>query len=155
MFIKSFKVKKNFSVVAAAAVIVLLGVILFVSLRGRRQSVYSLKSENDRQAFIKDMGWETDDEYYECKVVIIPEEWNDVYTRYNELQKEQGFDLEKYKGETAEIYTYKVHNYKGYEDSEDVYINLYISDGVLIGGDVCCTRLDGFMQGLKSDAADK
>lgn len=150
MFIKSFKVKKNFSFIAAAVLLALVGVILFITLRGRKASVYSLKSEGDRQAFISQMGWETDKEYDECKVVIIPEEWNDVYKRYNELQKEQGFDLEKYKGETAEIYTYKVHNYKGYEDSEDVFINLYICDGVLIGGDVCCTRLDGFMQGIKN-----
>mgnify|MGYP002860913684 CR=1 FL=1 len=151
MFIKTFKVKKNFAAPALFVLIllVIIAAVLIVRTRGGKADIYTLKNESDRQAFISEMGWETDKEYDECKVVLIPEKWNDVYKKYNELQKEQGFDLEKYKGKTCEIYTYKVHNYKGYEDSEDVYINLYICDGALIGGDVCCTRLDGFMQGLK------
>lgn len=150
MFIKTFKLKKNalLPAVIAAAAAIIAAVILLVG-KGKKADIYTLKSEADRQAFISQMGWDTDKEYTECKVVLIPEEWNDVYKKYNELQKEQGFDLSKYKGKTVEIYTYPVHNYKGFEDSGDVFINLYICDGVLVGGDVCCTRLDGFMQGLK------
>ena len=151
MFIKTFKVKKNTGAVIIGAVFVALAAVLILIGRAKsgKGDIYTLKTEADRQAFISQMGWEVGKEYDECKVVLIPEKWNDVYKKYNELQKEQGFDLEKYKGKTCEIYTYNVHNYKGYEDSKDVFINLYICDGALIGGDVCCTRLDGFMQGLK------
>ena len=151
MFIKTFKVKKK----AGAAVLGILlaaliaAAVLIARASSGKADIYTLKTEEDRQTFIAEMGWEADEEYEECKVVLIPENWNDVYTKYNELQKEQGFDLEKYKGRTCEIYSYHIHNYEGYEDSEDVYIDLYICDGVLIGGDVCCTRLDGFMQGLR------
>ncbi|MBQ6675736.1 MAG: DUF4830 domain-containing protein [Ruminococcus sp.] len=151
MFIKTFKVKKKAgtAVLIGAFLVLIAAVVLIAHARAGRADIYTLKTESDRQAFISQMGWEVGKEYDECKVVLIPEKWNDVYKKYNDLQKEQGFDLTDYKGKTVEIYTYSVHNYKGYEDSEDVFINLYICDGVLIGGDVCCTRLDGFMQGLK------
>lgn len=151
MFIKTFKVKRKFSLGAAVFIIawLIIAAAAIIGVKAKKADVYTLKTEADRQAFITEMGWEADKEYNECKVVLIPESWNDVYKKYNELQKEQGFDLEKYKGKTVEIYTYNIHNYEGYEDSEDVFIDLYICDGVLIGGDVCCTRLDGFMQGLK------
>ena len=151
MFIRTFKVKKKTGTVILAALFLSLiaAVVLIARASTGRADIYTLKTEQDRQEFIHEMGWEADKEYTECKVVLIPEKWNDVYEKYNELQKEQGFDLENYKGKTCEIYTYKIHNYEGCDDSEEVYINLYICDGVLIGGDVCSWGLDGFMQGLK------
>ena len=151
MFIKTFKVKKKAgtAVLIGLFLVLIAAAVLIVKASSGKADIYTLKTEEDRQAFISEMGWEADKEYTECKVVLIPEKWNDVYTKYNELQKEQGFDLEKYKGKTCEIYTYHVRNYEGYENSDDVYIDLYICDGVLIGGDVCSWGLDGFMQGLK------
>ena len=151
MFIKTFRIKKK---AGTAVLVVMLSLLVITAVfiaraASGRADIYRLKTESDRQAFISEMGWQADKEYDECKVVLIPEKWNDVYKKYNELQKEQGFDLEKYKGKTCEIYSYQVHNYPGFEDSEDVYISLYICDNVLIGGDVCSRRLDGFMQGLK------
>ena len=94
---------------------------------------------------------ETSPEPIDCRSVIIPQEWSDVYTQYNELQLQQGFDLDKYRGEYAEIYTYEIYNYG--DSRQNIVANLIICDGKLIAGDVCCTELGGFMQGLvKSDA---
>ena len=107
-------------------------------------------TEAQRQEFLSEMGWEVSDEYDECKAVVIPEKFNEVYTNYNKLQKQQGFDLSKFKGKTAEVYTYNVKNYKGHEKDGEVKANLIIYEGQLIGGDVCSTELDGFMQGLKN-----
>ena len=70
-----------------------------------------------------------------------------MYDGYNKLQKEQGFDLSDYKGKKAEVYSYPVYNYKGHKDC--ITLTLIGCDGVLIGGDVSCSELDGFMQGLK------
>ena len=61
-------------------------------------------------------------------------------------QKQQGFDLTKHKGETVEIYTYDVYNYPN--KSNNIVAHLIISNGVLIGGDVCSTEKDGFIHGL-------
>ena len=150
MFVKSFKIKKSgFAVVAAAAVIIIVAVILAVAAGADSRVVYTLKNENQRQSFLKEMGWEVSEEYTECKVVIIPDDFNDVYENYNELQKKQGFDLEKFKGKTVEIYTYEVKNYPDHK--ENIVANLMIYEGELIGGDVCCIEIDGFMQGSKKN----
>ena len=82
-----------------------------------------------------------------CKAVTIPKEFNEVYEKYNKLQKQQGFDLEDYKGKTAEVYTYAVKNYGN--KKQEVRANLIVCEGQLVGGDVCSAELDGFMQGLR------
>lgn len=113
MFIKTIKVKKpTFAVIGAVlTALALLAVIIVTVVRISSPAVYEMKSEAQRQAFLKEMGWEVSDEYDECKAVTIPKEFNEVYEKYNKLQKQQGFDLEDYKGKTAEVYTYAVKNY--------------------------------------------
>lgn len=151
MFIKTIKIKKPGAALAAAVAILLCIIVVIAVIIGKsgKPTVYNLKTESQRQEFIKSMGWEVPKDYLECKVITIPEEWNDVYEEYNKLQKEQGFNLEKYKGKTVEIYTYQVLNYEGHKDKNCMVCNLMICDGVLIGGDICCTELNGFMQGLR------
>ena len=38
----------------------------------------------------------------------MPKHWNETYTRYNELQRQQGFDLAPFKGKPAKEYVYFV-----------------------------------------------
>lgn len=148
MFVKSFKVKKSsFAILIISAIILVFAVVLAVIVGSKSKVVYNLKTEAQRQSFFKEMGWEVSTEYDECKVVIIPEKFNDVYKNYNELQKQQGFDLEKFKGKTVEIYAYTVKNYPDHENN--IVANLMVYEGELIGGDVSCVEIDGFMQGLK------
>lgn len=149
MFIKTIKVKKpTFAVIRAVlAALALLAVIIVTVVRISSPAVYEMKSEAQRQAFLKEMGWEVSDEYDECKEVTIPKEFNEVYEKYNKLQKQQGFDLEDYKGKTAEVYTYAVKNYGN--KKQEVRANLIVCEGQLVGGDVCSAELDGFMQGLR------
>ena len=153
LFIKTIKVKKPSAVLAGAiaVTVMLVAVIAVITHKMGQAPVFELKDEAARQEFLSSMGWKVSEEYEECKVVMIPEEFNDVYSNYNKLQKEQGFDLEKYKGKMVEIYTYPVYNYSGYEDKDCIKCNLMICNGMLIGGDVCSTELGGFMQGLKKD----
>ena len=133
MFIKTIKVKKpTFAVIGAVlAALALLAVIIVTVVRISSPAVYEMKSEAQRQAFLKE----------------IPKEFNEVYEKYNKLQKQQGFDLEDYKGKTAEVYTYAVKNYGN--KKQEVRANLIVCKGQLVGGDVCSAELDGFMQGLR------
>ena len=156
MFIKTIKVKKPNLLAAALLVVIacLLAVVALTAYRFSKKSQYTLGNEAQRQEFLKEMGWEVSGEFDECRQVLIPEQFNEVYEGYNELQKQQGFDLSAYKGKSCDVYTYKVKNYKGHEDKDDVRCNLMICDDVLIGGDVSSTELDGFMQGLKNAESD-
>ncbi|NLZ45618.1 MAG: DUF4830 domain-containing protein [Clostridiales bacterium] len=147
MFIKTFKVRKPGFVLLAAGAVILAIIVIMIVLTGGKNQEYTMKNEKDRQSFLSEMGWEVSAEYLECKVVIIPSEFNDVYKEYNSMQKEQGFDLAKYKGKTVEIFTYEVKNYP--EHKKNMVCNIMIYEGVLIGGDVSCIEVDGFMQGLK------
>ncbi len=109
----------------------------------------SVSSENDILAFISNYNWQVDDEPVEVRDVIIPETFDEVYSNYNKIQLDQGFDLEKYAGQRAKRWTYIVRNYPGSSPNDDfIRINILVSDDTIIGGDVCSVKLDGFMHGF-------
>ncbi len=105
----------------------------------------SAETHAERMSFISQFGWKVTEEPVEIKEVIIPEEFDDTYIAYNEIQKSQGFDLTEFAGKRAKRWTYVVKNYEGYESSECIHINLLVYDNKVIGGDVCSVELDGFM----------
>lgn len=147
MFVKTIKLKKTAAVLGYVLLALLaVFVALFVFNRAMKPKGIILATEQDQVNFLSELGWETSPVAIDCRSVVIPEDWNDVYTQYNELQIQQGFDLSKYKGASAEIYTYEIYNYG--ERRPNVVANLVICDSKLIAGDVCCTELGGFMQGL-------
>ena len=92
-------------------------------------------------------GWEVGRRPVKTEAVQIPDTFDVVYTDYNKLQKDSGFDLEKYKGQKAMRYTYIVKNYPDV-DAGEIYANVLIIDGTVIGGDIMSSRLDGFMHSL-------
>ena len=139
MFVKTLKVKKTAAIAAAAAVcaaLVLLIVLCVVRAAGGGKT-YAVKTEQQRQTLIAELGWKTSEKPSEHKTAEIPAEFDEVYSAYNELQKQQ-----------VEIYSYPVYNYKGHKDC--MTLTIIGCEGRLIGGDVSCSELDGFMQGLMS-----
>ena len=55
-----------------------------------------VKTNDDRLAFLSQFGWEVEPTPEEQNVTI-PGEFDRVFVSYNELQKQQGLDLSKYK----------------------------------------------------------
>ena len=146
MFVKTVKIKSLLKILLILMAIagVLLLAVTFVN-RLTDQNKIILEDIPAQNAFLESLGWETSVEPVDVREVIIPEEWNSVFEEYNDLQKQQGFDLDKYRGKQATIYTYQILNYDG---AENVVANLMVFDGRLIAGDVCSAELGGFMQGL-------
>lgn len=138
--------KKSLAVLLAAAVMgaVLLGQLLSIRSGGADGSTNAL-----RVAYLQGLGYNIDDAAVTHKDVVIPEEFSDVYEKYNRLQRQAGFDLAPYRGKQAEVYTYRLSN-----DAENE-IHLMVSDGVVIGGDVCSLRIDGEMLPLCVQAGGK
>ena len=153
MFIKTIKVKKpTFAVIGAVlAALALLAVIIVTVVRISSPAVYEMKSEAQRQAFLKEMGWEVSDEYDECKAVTIPKEFNEVYEKYNKLQKQQGFDLSRYRGKVCRKYVYALPGYP--VRVEDARITLLIYKDRVIGGDISSPSADGFMHGFDASSS--
>lgn len=123
--------KKLIAALVAGFIIVVL-VILITA--GRPSGSYVSQIER--------LGWQTDEDTVEVADIVIPEIWDSTMKEYNDLQKKAGYDLTKYKGKTAKLYSYAVLNYDGYNN---VKIDLIIYDTKIIGGDICTPAIDGFM----------
>ena len=157
MFVVSFKSSKKKLAVLAAAGIVLVGALIWAGISGMAEPTanvsginYSGATNDERGNFISQFGWEIDTDPIEVEEVLIPNEFTDVYKNYNEIQKKQKLDLEKYKGMRVKRWTYAVKNYPGYENKDGVIrANILVYDGRVIGGDVCSVELDGFMHGFE------
>ncbi len=109
-----------------------------------------IKTNEDRIAFIKQFGWEVEGTPIEEKGVTIPTEFDKIFVSYNELQKQQGLDLSKYKNKDVVRYTYKITNYPEYEGT--VYINIIVYKNKVIGGDICSADVNGFVSGFDGKA---
>lgn len=157
MFVISVKSKKlkSYSLIALVAVFVTLGALYYVSLENNIPVsniggiVMKAETAEERISFFSQFGYKINAEPCEVKEVVIPTEFDDVYTKYNELQKEQKLDLEKYKGARVKLWSYEVENYPGYENSKGVIRgNIFVFNGVIIACDISSTELDGFMKPL-------
>lgn len=117
---------------------------------GDAEASYSydkIKSAEDVAVFLSQFGWEVDPSPVEVKTVSVPKEFDKIYAAYNELQKEQGLNLIKYKGKDVTRYTFAITNYKDYEGT--VYANVLVYRNRVIGGDVCSADVSGFVHGFE------
>lgn len=153
--VKSSKKKIAFVVLVALAVLMAIIGAAVNGAKASKPSSASLRaaSDGERIAFLSQFGWEVEPQPTEVKEVIIPQEFDEVYTAYNEIQKKQGFDLTKYSSLRVKRWTYEVKNYPCYEESGLIRANVLVYDGTVIGGDICCIELDGFMHGFELEAA--
>lgn len=150
MFVKTFKLNKGartafWIILALLAVFV----VAFIFNRVTTPNGIKMPDAEARKNFLQEMGWVCSEVPISEREVTIPAVWNEVYEQYNDLQLEQGLDLAPYKGKKATIYTYQIYNYG--EGQPNIVADLIICEGKLIGGDVMCLELGGFMQGLKKN----
>lgn len=160
MFVFSVNSKKLFKIVLPCAALVV-GVALAFVLFGSKEETketdanaisFKASTKDERLLFISQFGWAVDEEPEEVREIVIPDEFDEVYERYNEIQKKQGLDLSLYKGKRVKRWTYIIRNYPGYSKEDDcVRINLLVFDGCVVGGDVCSIELDGFMHTFEKE----
>lgn len=111
----------------------------------RRQAEVKCPSPADAAAWLTEQGWEVDPEPTGQMEVVVPAKFDQLYQSYNDIQKTQGFDLSRYKGETVTKYTFLVKNYP--QEPEGVAANLLVYQGRLIAADLCSLELGGFLKG--------
>lgn len=97
-----------------------------------------------RLACLKEYGWEASAASEIKETIAIPSFFGQNFDRYNQVQKACGFDLERYRGEKAQYYTYEALNFP-YETKSPVYIHLLIVNDTLIGGDCSLEDADSFL----------
>lgn len=94
--------------------------------------------------FLSGFGIKTDLKPISQEEIIIPTDFDSVYENYNLIQLEAGFDLSGYKGAKAVRYTYKMLNFPNNE-RKNIYANVICIKNKQVGGDICCTDIDGFI----------
>ena len=152
MFTLKLKPKMIFGIILAVtgiAVIVLTFVSNHITQSESVAAVVSASTDEERRNYLATFGWETQADC-EKKEITIPQSWNQVYSDYNEIQINQGFDLSDYKGKKVTLYTYKISNYD--ETTEEVVADMLVYNGLLIGGDLCNTSAEnGFLVGFSGE----
>ena len=144
--------KRIFGIVLLLVGIIVISVTFVSNHTNEAQSVsavISAKTDSERRAYLSKYGYKLASDC-EQKEITIPKKWNDVYNSYNQIQKNQGFDLTDYKGQKATLYTYTVTNYKGKGDC--IVADMLVCEGKLIGGDICnSSAKDGFLVGFEEN----
>ena len=120
---------------------------VYLQKNNQPQIELTAKTRAQRVAFLEQFGWQVDKSTETVKNTVIPSEFDNVYTSYNNIQITQGFDLQNHKGKSAKLYNLKINNYP--QNSENVFATLLVIDGKIIGGDIHSTELNGFMHGFK------
>jgi len=150
MLVMTAKVDKKKIAIIFAAVVVAIAALVMLLGGGRNASPTAATnvSNNDaRVEFLKGFGWDVTVSPTETSQVRIPEKTSEVFDRYNELQKQQGYDLKQYTGKTVMRYVYKINNYPG--AIEPVYATLLVYKNQIIGGDITNTAAKGLIHGFK------
>ena len=110
----------------------------------------SVGTNEGRVKFLQDFGWEVAASPVESSQVKIPKESSEVFERYNNLQKSQGYDLSRYAGKNVMRFVYKITNYPG--ATEPVYATLLVHKDQVIGGDITDTAAKGQIRGFQMPA---
>lgn len=141
---------KKILIISGAVVALVIALILLLggSSDAASTAAPAVSGNDARIEFLKGFGWEVAASPTESGQVKIPNQPSDVFDRYNQLQKSQGYDLTQYAGKTAMRYVYKVTNYPGATDP--VYATVLVYKNQIIGGDITDTSATGVMQGFQS-----
>lgn len=126
--------KKSLAVILFAAVMAIVVLSRVCSVKAQSQDG---STNAKRVEYINSLGYSVD-ETPTVKEITVPQDFSPVYERYNRIQAEAGFDLSAHRGEKAVVYGYKT------ADGEKT-VTLIVSDGEIIGGDICSVRIDGEM----------
>lgn len=142
--------KKKLAIILAAIVVVVAALVMLLGGgedAAPTSAAASVVNNDDRVKFLNGFGWEVTNSPAQSSQVRIPEEASEVFDRYNDLQKSQGYDLSAYAGQTVMRYVYEVNNYPG--ATEPVYATVLISRHQVIGGDITDTAAKGAIRGFQ------
>ena len=150
MFVLTTRLWKKRAILVGVLVILLIaGGFLWRGLSREAEAPEEtvLRDNEDRIAYLKELGWEVDEEPVESMELELPEELTGSYAAYNELQLAQGFNLRDYLGQGVSRWTYQVRNYP--DRPEDVQLNLYLCEDRPIAGDIIAGGEGGFQGTLR------
>ena len=147
MMVMTAKVNlKKITIMLGALALVVLALVMLLGRPAQTTGASSISSNDDRVKFLENFGWTVSPTPTESGRVKIPAEQSEVFDRYAQLQKSQGYDLAPYAGKTVMRYVYQISNYP--DATAPVYATLLVHKNQIIGGDVTNTSPQGKIQGF-------
>lgn len=146
MYVVHFKRRSAVLTLAGVVLAAALALILAGCFGGKKDAAVTLADDAARVAYLEELGWQTAAQPLETLDLQLPENLEEKWGDYAELQARQGFSFAEYAGQPVRRYTYAVGNYPGVP--EGVQANLYLHGDVLIGGDIIATGKGGFQREL-------
>ena len=130
-----------------AAVLLIAAAVIWAVLRITVKPRAETPGETNAQRleYISSFGWEVTTVPTDSEEIRIPTRFDEAYTQYNALQKEQGFDLMRYRSCYARKFTYKIKNYNGADPAVPINVNLIVYDGKIIAADISSAAANGFV----------
>lgn len=140
IYLKKFIYKFRFAV----GVVVFAAVIALVAA-----GVFAIDNSTNRMIrdYAQNLGWEIDESPAEVVPVSIPREFDKVYQAYNRHLKENGFDLEPFRGKSCVRYTYQVKNHQK-SGEMPVFLGVIVYESRIVAAEVYSSGPDGFMHGI-------
>ncbi len=148
--------KRQLMAAGAAALCCVFAVLAFTLTLGGRAvaasaEVKHVKTNDDRLAYLNGLGWQVSPQPIATEELLIPEQFDDSYQGYLQLQSDQGFDLNQYRGKRVKRYTYQLTNYPA--QAEPVQIALLVYKNKVVGGQIQSSS-GSFLHGLTLPAPD-
>lgn len=154
MYVIHIKRRKRVMLLTLAALILTAVLALLLpGCRADKPQEISAETEEQRLSYLASLGWTVEESPVETLDLQLPEKLDGDWEEYARLQESQGLPFSDFAGKTTRRYTYTLTNYPGVETG--VQVNLYVSDGRLIGGDVISTGENGFQAGLTFPQQEK
>ena len=98
---------KKIALILGAVAAVILGLILLFGGDHTQTTAATPVSNNEQRVqFLESRGWKVAAAPAESGQVRIPETATEVFDRYNQLQKQQGYELSTYAGKNVMRYVY-------------------------------------------------
>ena len=138
MFVYSVRASTvRFFAIVALTLTVLVGILAFgssadVSAASGTVDFSGISTLEDRVGFISQFGLKADPSSEECEEFRVPENFDRVIAGYNEIQRKQGLNIEKYKNKKVTRYTYTVSDYS----EGSAVVNLVVYKSTVIACDI-------------------
>ena len=104
------------------------------------------ETEQQRISYIESFGWDAGITRVDVKEIRIPVDFDEVYEEYNAIQRQQGFDLRRYRAHSVRQYTYEISRTD--DDPVPMLAHLLVENGVIIGADITSAQAGGFTGSL-------
>ena len=114
------------------------------TLVGNEISLSDINGNGDCVKMLTSFGVYVSDKPLQSGNVTVPETFDASFDKYNDLQKSQGFDLDKYRGKKVKRYTYKVEKLGSKVPEQDCYVTVLVYRKKVIGADMCCPETGSY-----------